>query len=133
MGYRLQELIFDKLFWREGPDDGVAIEHAKVFAGVLHTHAFAHQAASDQDFVAVEVDLAAGADLAGNVPGLVKRLGERIGAFTVRGTPAFDRRPIAQGLVGAQGVVDTAPVLCVMIKLLASFAVCVEVDELADG
>lgn len=117
----------------EGPDELPAVEDAELGAGVLDADAFAGESASDEDGVALERDLAAGADLAGDLPRLVGGFGEGGGSFAFSGPPELGGRAVAEGLVGSEGVVDAAPVLGVGVEVVAAVAAGVEVDELAGG
>src|SRR2546423_15537004 len=108
MGYTLEELILDQLVGRERSDALGAVEDLQLVLGLVHAHAFADKSSAHEDAVAAEADLAAGADLARDVLRLVVGIRERGRSVSVRPTPAFDGRSIAQRLVGAQRVVDAA-------------------------
>src|SRR3982751_5892141 len=115
MGYtRSEHLTLDEAVVRDGADLLPAVEDAELAVVLLDADAVAGQAAADQDGVALERDLAAGADAAGGLAVVVGRLGQRRGTPPLAGPPAFGGRAVAQGLVRAQDVVDAAPAFGVL-------------------
>src|SRR4051812_8281518 len=113
----LEESIPEQLLFREGADELPAVVDAQLGVVFLHPDVVAGDAAADEDAVAAEADLAAGVDLAGDLPRLVGRLRERRGSPPFAGPPALDGRPVAQGLVGPEGVVDGAPAFGVLVEV----------------
>src|SRR3954468_19492840 len=112
--HRSEHLTPDELFGGEGSDLLPAVEDAEVAVVLLDPDVVPGEAAADEDLVPAEGDLAAGADLAGVVPGLVLGLGEGGGPFAVAGPPAGDGGQVAECLVGAEGVVHAPPPLGVV-------------------
>jgi len=108
---------------------GIADEQFMVV--LLDLDALPGDAAAAEDAVAVEADDAGAADGAEDRVCAVDELGQRVRAGPRAGPPACDGRAVAEGFVGAKGVVDAAPGSAVDLEVSGAIASGVEVDELA--